>query len=117
MTSLVDLVELQQLYLQALRSAQLVGQRRLRTSTFNTPAESHGALLTTSLASQDISPSLPVSANAVAAQLLRNGKCKGVDRESTRLVSKEVTYRWKTTTATPVDISGDFTAAEFAAAL
>ena len=38
------------------RSAELVGQRRSRTSTFHTPAESHAALLTTSLTGQDTAP-------------------------------------------------------------
>ena len=35
----------------------------------------------------------PVSANAIAAQLVRNGKYEGVDRESSRLISQEVSDR------------------------
>ena len=31
-----------------------------------------------------------VSANAVASQLIRNGRCKGIDRESSQLISQEV---------------------------
>ena len=60
---------------------------------------------------------LPVPANAIAAQLLRVGKYKDADFKSTRLITKKVLDRWKTPTVTPVNISGDFTAAEFAAAL
>ena len=35
----------------------------------------------------------PVSANAIAAQLVRNQKYEGVDRESSRLISQEVSDR------------------------
>ena len=58
----------------------------------------------------------PDPTNAIAVQLPRNGKYEKADRESTRLISKEVSDRW-TLTATPANIFGDFTAAEFAAAL
>jgi len=57
----------------------------------------------------------PVPANAIAAQLLRNGKYEGADRESSRLVSKEVSDLWRA--PPPINISGDFTTAEIAAAL
>ena len=53
----------------------------------------------------------------MAAQLLRNGKYERANRKSTRLVSKEAPDRWRTPTATPTNISCDFTEAEFAAAL
>ena len=50
----------------------------------------------------------PVSANAIAAQLVRNGKYEGVDRESSRLISQEVSDRWKALIPSPVNLSGDF---------
>ena len=49
----------------------------------------------------------PVSANAIAAQLVRNGKYEGVDRESSRLISQEVSDRWRASIPTPVNLSGD----------
>ena len=59
----------------------------------------------------------PVSANAIAAQLVRNGKYEGVDRESSRLISQEVSDRWRALIPSPVNLSGDFSSREFAAAL
>ena len=58
----------------------------------------------------------PVPANVIAAQLLRNEKYERANRETSRQ-SKEVSCRWRTPKTTPVNISDDFTAAEFAAAL
>ena len=57
------------------------------------------------------------SANAIAAQLVRNGKYEGVDRESSRLISQEVSDRWRALIPSPVNLSGDFSSGEFAAAL
>ena len=60
----------------------------------------------------------PISANAIASQLIRNGKYEGADRESSRLVSKEVSDLWRVPTPSSADISSEsFTAVEFAAAL
>ena len=76
----------------------------------NCPAKKRGALLATSLAGQEPPPHYcPAPTSAIAEQLLRNGKYK--------IVSKEASDRWRTPTATPVNISGDFTTAEFAATL
>ena len=106
-------VELQQLWLPGVtRSAELIGQRRSRISIFYTLAERHGALLTTPLAIQD-TPHCPVPVNAIAAQLLRNGKYVEADRESTRLVSKEVSDRWRIPKATPVTIYGSRVCSRF----
>ena len=58
-----------------------------------------------------------VSANAIAAQLVRNGKYEGVDRESSRLISQEVSDRWRALIPSPVNPFGDFSPREFAAAL
>ena len=59
----------------------------------------------------------PVLANAIAAQLVRNGKYEGVDRESSRLISQEVSDRWRALIPSPVNLYGDFSPREFAAAL
>ena len=58
-----------------------------------------------------------VSANAIASQLVRNGKYKTVDRKSSRLVSQEVSDLWRATTPDAVNISDNFSQREFAAAL
>ena len=57
----------------------------------------------------------PVSANAIAAQLVKNGKYEGVDRESSRLISREVSDLWRALIPSPVNLSGDFSSREFAA--
>ena len=59
----------------------------------------------------------PVSANAIASQLVRNGKYEAVDRKSTRLVSQEVSDLWRVTTPNAVNIPGNFSQNEFTAAL
>ena len=50
----------------------------------------------------------PVSADAIASQLVRNGKYEAVDRKSSRLVSREVSDLWRATTPDPVNISDSF---------
>ena len=45
------------------------------------------------------------------------GKYEGIDRESSRLVVKEVSDLWRAPTSSSVNISKGFTAREFAAAL
>ena len=57
------------------------------------------------------------TADAIACQLVRNGKYEAVDRKSSRLVSQEVSDLWRTTTPDPVNISDIFSQSEFAAAL
>ena len=59
----------------------------------------------------------PVSADAIASQLVRNGKYKPVNRKSSRLVSQEVSDLWRATTPEAVNISDNFSQREFAAAL
>ena len=59
----------------------------------------------------------PVSANAIASQLVRNGKYEDVDHKSFRLVSQEVSELWRATTPDPVNISDTFSQREFAATL
>ena len=59
----------------------------------------------------------PVSADAIASQLVRNGKYEAVDRKSSRLVFQEVSDLWRATTPDAVNISDNFLQREFAAAL
>ena len=55
----------------------------------------------------------PVSTDAIASQLVRNGKYEAVDRKSSRLVSQEVSDP----TPDAENISDNFSQREFAAAL
>ena len=59
----------------------------------------------------------PVSADAIASQLVKNGKYEAADRKSSQLVSQEVSDLWRATTPDPVDISDIFLQRKFAAAL
>ena len=59
----------------------------------------------------------PVSADAIASQLVRNGKYGAADRKSSRLVFQEVSDLWRATTPDAVNISDNFSQREFAAAL
>ena len=59
----------------------------------------------------------PVSADAIASQLVRNGKYEAVDHKSSQLVSQEVSDLWRATTPDAVNISDNFSQREFAAAL
>ena len=117
---ITSLVELLHLYLPGLiRSAELVGQRWSKTLTFHTPAEKHGALQIISVAGQDAPPHhCPIPANVKndSSSETKNTKVL-IASLSWILVSKVVSDRWRTSTATPVNISGGFTAAEFAATL
>ena len=62
-------------------------------------------------------PHCPISANAIASQLVRNGKHEAVDRKSPRLVSQEVSDLWRATTPDAVNIFDNFLQREFTAAL
>ena len=59
----------------------------------------------------------PVSIDAIASQLVRNGKYEAVDRKSSRLVSQEVSILWRATTPDAVNISDNFSHREFVVAL
>ena len=59
----------------------------------------------------------PVSANAMASQLVGNGKYKTVDYKSPQLVSQEMSDFWKATTPDPVNIFDTFSQRKFTAAL
>ena len=59
----------------------------------------------------------PISADAIASQLVRNGKYEAVDCKSSRLVSQKVSDLWRATTPDAVNISDNFSQREFAVAL
>ena len=50
----------------------------------------------------------PISADAIASQLVKNGKYEAVDCKSSQLVSQEVSDLWRTTTPDTVNISDSF---------
>ena len=58
-----------------------------------------------------------VSANAIASQLIRNGRYVSIDRASSRLISQEVPDLWRVTPTSQVNVSENFTSQEFAAVL
>ena len=58
-----------------------------------------------------------VSADAIASQLVRNGKYEDVNCESSRLISQEISDLWGATTTNPVNISGNFSSRAFSVAL
>ena len=59
----------------------------------------------------------PVSADAIAFQMVKNRKYEAVDRKSSRLVCKEVFDLWRATTPDAVNISDNFSQREFTASL
>ena len=59
----------------------------------------------------------PVSDDAIASQLVRNGKYEAFNRNSSRLVSQEVSDLWRATTPDAVNISDNLSQREFTAAL
>ena len=58
-----------------------------------------------------------ISASGITSQLIRNGRYEGIDRESSRLISQEMSDLWRATPTSPLNISESFTSQEFAAAL
>ena len=54
----------------------------------------------------------PVSADAIASQLVTNGRYEAVDHKSSRLVYQEVLDLWRATTPDPVNISDTFSQKE-----
>jgi len=59
----------------------------------------------------------PLSANSISSQLVKNGTHKTSDRESTKLVNKQLSDVWKIPTPEDHSISEPFRPEEFAAAL
>ena len=60
---------------------------------------------------------LPVSADAIASQIVRNGRYEAVIRKSSRLASQEVSNLWRATTPDSVNISENFAHRKSTAAL
>jgi len=60
---------------------------------------------------------VPFSANSTASQLVKSGAHETRNCESTRLVYKKVSDRWKAASAEGDSISGPFTPEELATAL
>ena len=58
-----------------------------------------------------------VSADAIASQLVKNGKYEGVNRRSSRLVLQEMSDLWRADPLHPANVSGSFSHQKFAAAL
>ena len=56
-----------------------------------------------------------ISANAIASKFIRNGRCKGIDHESSRLISQKVSGLWRATPTSPENMSESFTSQEFTA--
>ena len=59
----------------------------------------------------------PISANAIASQLVKSGKYEGVNREIVRSVMQELSDLSRATTPDVVNVFRDFSPREFAAAL
>ena len=59
----------------------------------------------------------PVSADAIASQLVRNEKYDAADCKSSRLVFQEVSDLWRAITSDPMNISDNFSQEEFTATL
>ena len=59
----------------------------------------------------------PISANAIASQLIRNGKYMMKDRETTRLVREETSELWKISTPDGSFLTREFSSVEIATAL
>ena len=97
------------------RNAEIDGPRQFRLSTFRRKAWN---ILNNLTGRSRRSPRhCAVSANAIVSQLIINGRCEGIDRESSLLISQGVSYLWRATSTSLVNISESFTSKEFAAAL
>ena len=59
----------------------------------------------------------PVLANAIASQLVKNGKYEGANRETSQLVMQKLSDFWRATAPGAENISEDFSPREFTAAL
>ena len=93
-------------------------EEAVNSIVFSTPAARRGEQSTNLLAGLDASfDSTPVSANSIASQLVKNGAHRTGDRESTRLVNKELSDQWKIPTPEGHSISEPFRPEEHPAAL
>ena len=58
-----------------------------------------------------------VSADAIASQLIRNGRYEDGNRASSQIISQEMSDLWRAITSSPVNISRSFTSRELTVAL
>ena len=99
-------------------SGGIDGPKQFGTLTSHTLVEKHEYILNNLTGRSRHSPRhCPVSADAIASQLVRNEKYEAADRKSSRLVSQEVSDLWRATTPDAVNISDNFSQREFTAAL
>ena len=116
---MTSVVELQRLGLTDLtRSAELVWSEAVQNIDFSHFSRKAWSIVNNLTGrSRHFLHHCSVPANVTTAQLLKNELYNGAGRESTRLELKEVSDRWSAQTATPINISGNFSETEFAAAL
>ena len=100
-----------------IESGGIDGPRQFGALTFHTLVEKRTILNNRTGRSRHSPRHCPVSADAIASQLIRNGKYEAVDRKSSRLVSQEVSDLWRATTPDALNISDNFLQKEFTAAL
>ena len=97
-------------------SAGIDGPRQFGALTSHTLVKKHGVLNNLTGRSQHSPHHCPVSVDAIASRLVRNGKYKAVDYKSSQLSSQEVSDLWRATTPDAVNISDTFSQREFTAA-
>ena len=99
-------------------SGGIDGPKQFGALTSHTLVERHWSILNNLTGRSRHSPRhCPVSADAIASELVRNGKYEAVDHKSSRLVSQEVSDLWRATTPDAVNISDNFSQREFTASL
>ena len=100
------------------RSGGIDDPKLFGTLTFHTLVVQHGVRILNNLTgrSRHSPRHCPVSANAIASQLVRNGRYEAVNCKSSQLVSQEVSDLWMATTPVPVNISDTLSQREFTAA-
>ena len=99
------------------KSGGIDGPRQFGALTFHTSRKSWSILNNLTGRSRHSPRQCSVSANAIASQLVRNGKYEAVDRKASRLVFQEVSDLWRATTPDAENISDSFSQREFTAAL
>ena len=99
-------------------SGGIDGLKQFRALISHTLVEKHWIILNNLTGRSQHSPChCPILADAIASQLVRNGKYKAVDRKSSRLVFQGVSDLWRAITPDAVNISDNFLQREFTAAL
>ena len=112
-------VWLLQFYLPSLtESGGIYGPKQFKAFNFSHSSRKAWSILNNLIGrSRHSTHHCPFSTYAIASPLVRNGRYEAVDRNSSRLVSQEVSDLWRATTTDPVNISDIFSQREFTAAL